>query len=295
MYNEFERIIFIEHPGTIKVRNRQLLITDTLEGTKESVPIDDISVILMESPDLMVSHMALDCIAESGAVLIGCDLAGMPSYELLPMTASSTPGRAWKAQRKATEEMEAALWSQIVLQKIQNQAAAMRSLGMDASVIEKFATEDAARFEGVAASLYFKRLFGPDFIRDRQGAFPNSLLNFGYAVLASKLAKVLLVSGFHLGFGVHHSGERNRIPLVYDVIEPFRPLVDVTVRRLLDEGHTVLDRETKTELAEVLQMRMTYPNGVTADAVTAMRNLSSSLLKTLNDGAGTLRLPCLPE
>lgn len=54
----------------------------------------------------------------------------------------------------------------------------------------------------------------------------NAMLNYGYAVLISQLAIELAAKGFDLSIGVAHSGRRNPKALVYDFMEPLRPVVD---------------------------------------------------------------------
>ena len=54
----------------------------------------------------------------------------------------------------------------------------------------------------------------------------NAMLNYGYAVLISQVAIDLASKGFDLSVGVAHSGRRNPKALVYDFMEPLRPVVD---------------------------------------------------------------------
>ena len=54
----------------------------------------------------------------------------------------------------------------------------------------------------------------------------NAMLNYGYAVLISQIAIELASKGFELSIGIAHSGRRNPKALVYDFMEPLRPVVD---------------------------------------------------------------------
>ena len=58
----------------------------------------------------------------------------------------------------------------------------------------------------------------------------NAMLNYGYAVLISQISIELAAKGFDLSIGIAHSGRRNPKALVYDFMEPLRPVVD---RRIL--------------------------------------------------------------
>ncbi len=54
----------------------------------------------------------------------------------------------------------------------------------------------------------------------------NAMLNYGYAVLISQITIDLMSKGFDLSIGIAHSGRRNPKALVYDFMEPLRPVVD---------------------------------------------------------------------
>jgi len=54
----------------------------------------------------------------------------------------------------------------------------------------------------------------------------NSMLNYGYAMLSSQLRGEIVAAGLDPSIGFMHGNSSNRIPLVYDLMEPLRPLVD---------------------------------------------------------------------
>ena len=62
-----------------------------------------------------------------------------------------------------------------------------------------------AGVEAQAARLYFRALApDPDFIRDREGPWPNAALNYGYGVLRAAVARALVGSGLTCFRGIHH-------------------------------------------------------------------------------------------
>ncbi len=66
----------------------------------------------------------------------------------------------------------------------------------------------------------------------------NSMLNFGYGLLAQQMSEILLKKGFELSVGFLHQSEgSNRYwnMLSYDFIEPFRLWVDISVKEMIDE------------------------------------------------------------
>ena len=63
----------------------------------------------------------------------------------------------------------------------------------------------------------------------------NALLNYGYAILESEIRKAINSIGLDYSVGFLHEINQSRTPLVYDVQELFRWLIDVSVIQLLEE------------------------------------------------------------
>lgn len=57
----------------------------------------------------------------------------------------------------------------------------------------------------------------------------NALLNYGYAVLSGEISKFINGLGLDAYYGFYHKSHKGFQPLVYDLIEPFRWLVDYAV------------------------------------------------------------------
>ena len=63
----------------------------------------------------------------------------------------------------------------------------------------------------------------------------NGLLNYGYSVLAGEISKYINGIGLDAYFGFYHKEHISFQPLVYDLIGPFRWLVDYSAYRLANE------------------------------------------------------------
>jgi len=63
----------------------------------------------------------------------------------------------------------------------------------------------------------------------------NALLNYGYAILESEIRKIINAIGLDYSIGFLHEINQSRIPLVYDIQELFRWLIDVSIIQLLEE------------------------------------------------------------
>lgn len=128
--------------------------------------------------------------------------------------------------------------------------------------------QDVFGIEGGAASAYFQAWhgqklgwkglgrtpipeswleLGPRSMTWRKGAqnarHPvNAMLNYGYAILVSQVRTQLTAAGYDLGIGIMHSSSENSIPLVYDLMEPLRPVVDRHVLKFA-LSHTFTPRD----------------------------------------------------
>ena len=63
----------------------------------------------------------------------------------------------------------------------------------------------------------------------------NALLNYGYAILESEIRKGINSVGLDYSIGFLHEINQSRTPLVYDIQELFRWLIDASVIQLLEE------------------------------------------------------------
>lgn len=94
--------------------------------------------------------------------------------------------------------------------------------------------------EGVASRLYFAHMFDniewsgrtPRTKKD----IPNLLLDIGYMQLFHLVDALLNLYGFDTYKGVYHREFYQRKSLVADLVEPFRPIVDYTIRKAYNLG-----------------------------------------------------------
>ena len=147
------------------------------------------------------------------------------------------------------------IWKQIVEAKIRNQSRLLEEFFQCGDLLRKYYANvrsgDSSNREGIAANCYWKKLMGKCFIRDRFGKEPNNMLNYGYALLRSAMARALMDSGLMPTVGVFHRNYYNSFPLADDVMEPYRPYVDKRVYELYMDGKKEVDKEVKIKLLEL--------------------------------------------
>ncbi len=63
----------------------------------------------------------------------------------------------------------------------------------------------------------------------------NALLNYGYAILESEIRKAINAVGLDYSIEFLHKINQSKTPLVYDIQELFRWIIDISVIQLLEE------------------------------------------------------------
>lgn len=252
-----KRALFFSTPHNLSLRNNQLVIqSKESPDVQKSVPIEDLGFVILEHPQTIITLPLLNALSDNNVAVVFCGANRMPNALLLNLDSNNTQGESYRAQIQASEPLKKGLWRQIVEAKIRNQAAVLHRFGKNGDKLKPFylhvKSGDADNREGAAARIYWTELLGNDFIRERDGSYPNNLLNYGYTILRAAVARSLMGSGLFPAFGLFHRNRYNAFPLADDIMEPYRPYVDALVYELYNRGETVLTKEVKSELLRIL-------------------------------------------
>lgn len=224
------RNIKIDSHVKLSIKNQQLYIeADILR----QIPLEDINCIIIENQTVTVSAYLLQKMADMGITVYVCDEKHLPNAVLLPMVRHSRHFKILKYQIEAGKPLQKRLWQQIVVRKIRNQALCLAYLDLDGSeelmkMCKEVQSGDRTHVEAKAAAFYFKSLYGLGFSRGNDHVI-NSALNYGYAIVRGLIARSIVCYGLEPSIGVFHHSELNNFNLADDMIEPFRPLVDLYV------------------------------------------------------------------
>ena len=154
---------------------------------------------------------------------------------------------------------------------------------------------DPDNLEARAAAFYWKYVFKqyPDFVRGREEAPPNNLLNYGYAILRACVARGLVTSGLLPTLGIHHHNRYNAYCLADDIMEPYRPFVDRLVIKIMTEFEDIskLTVDIKSRLLTIPTIDVSI-NGKKSPLMIAVGLTTSSLSKCFS---GELRKISYPE
>lgn len=285
-------------PGRLYTKLEQLVYEGN-DGTNRSFPIEDLGFVIIENKLLTISAATMQKLAAANVALVICDDTHTPSAQLYSYTANTTTHEVTEAQFAATEAVNGRLWRQIVRQKILNQSALMKRLNAEHSdrlktLAAEVKNHDENNCEAQAARIYFQTLVpDPEFVRNRDGDWPNCALNYGYAILRAAVARALIGSGLLCIRGIHHHNRYNAFCLADDVMEPYRPYVDQYVLgkvRPFDVPSKELTREMRARLLEALTCSV-FINGSKSPLMVALSYTSSSLAKYYLGKTNTLVLP----
>jgi len=234
-----KRTIYIGNPAKIYVHLGQLKI-DQNESGSASIPIEDLGYLIIDHYGVSITHGALEQLLENKVSVITTDSNHLPAGLFLPLVGSSTQTMNITAQIKASKPLQKSLWQQIIRAKIRNQGLLFDYLNLPSDFLHnlcsKVISDDATNREAVAAKYYWTLLFDPlRFKRHWEGKPPNNLLNYGYAVLRAIITRAIVSSGLLPQIGIHHHNEYDAFPLADDIMEPYRPYVDLIVHNITQE------------------------------------------------------------
>ena len=231
------RVVTIENPARLSVRDNQLVITQEMEST---LPIEDIDALILDNYGSTITTNLLTALATKGTTAVICDEKHFPASVLLPYSQHSRQAKVSRQQLSMSQPLKKQLWQQIIISKITNQADVLRYRGLDDSTLRSLSNDvksgDTSNRESIAARIYFDQILG-DATR-RKPTWHNAALNYGYAMVRSHIARHIAARGLIASQGLFHHNELNSFNLADDLIEPYRAVVDMYILENVAPHHT---------------------------------------------------------
>lgn len=300
-----KKTIYLGRPAYLSLSQRQLVLQERAprgetDPPPRTIPIEDIGVLILDHPQLSLTHGILNALLESGSAVITCSQSHMPTGLLLPLAGHSLQSERFQQQLEASLPLRKQLWQQTIRAKIQNQEALLALIhGRHFPNMQAWSKQvrsgDPDNLEARAALFYWSQLFPslPAFTRDREAEAPNALLNYGYAILRGLMGRALVASGLLPTLGIHHHNRYNAYCLADDMMEPYRPYVDSLVAHIY-EAHQpeTLTRECKRELLTLPELDVVI-DGVRHPLMVGVGLTAQSLQHCFAGEARSLALPVL--
>ena len=251
------RTVVITRQSKISYKNRFLVVKQ--ENDEKYIHLSEIDTVIVDSISVSISAYLLKELADNKINIIFCDEKHNPFGEIVPYYSKHNTSKMIKEQIKWKTTDKDKIWSEIVKNKIMNQALLLKKTKSDKyklvlSYIDEVVDGDKTNREGHAAKVYFNALFGNDFVRNSDDSI-NAALNYGYAILLSTINKEIINNGYLTQLGIHHKNEFNEYNLTCDLMEPFRIVIDNFVYYNQERK---LDTEYKLDIVNILNATFKY-------------------------------------
>lgn len=289
------RSVVISQPAKLR-REHYSLVVEQAHAAR--VPFEDIAVIVLNHREITLTHPVLSACGEYGIGLFSTGENHQPNGVFTPFLSHSRATRMLRLQLGIDRPRAKRAWAEIVKAKIANQAACLTLAGKEGadrlqSYARRVRSGDTSRMEAQAAAFYFPQLFGRSFDRS-QDSWINASLDYGYAVLRGAIARGLVAHGLLPSVGLFHASDQNAFNLADDLIEPFRPLVDLHVAKHLRPAEAEsqeLSPADKVALVALLNADVRMPRGEMT-VLAAVEQATEALVRLFDGGnEDVLELP----
>ena len=278
------KLIIDGYGKSIHKKDNQIVIyekDEIIDSIKASI-ISDITIVGKGH----ITFDALDLMAKNNIKLISVNPCGQLTYTLESPDWGNVMLK--KHQYRLSEDKQGLeISKELIISKMKNQKATLTTLNKNKQLkrvynhrlkIEECINQlselrlrgdnnklrmKIMGLEGSASNEYWKavKYFVPHEIgfelRTKQPTdLLNSMLNYGYAILASQITKSIMVNGLDPYCGFLHFDMTNRTSLTFDLIEPFRQqIVDKTVIGLINKKQVTQDNLDKRNNTIKLEAR----------------------------------------
>ena len=274
-----KRVVCFSNPVYLNLKLGQLVVTypevTEAKGLNEAnrqlgvktIPIEDLGVVVLDHKQITITEAVLAALLDNNVAIVTCNDQHLPVGLTLPLDGNHIQTERFRQQIDASEPLKKQLWQQTISSKIKGQAYALASEGVENKNMLTWTAQvrsgDADNLEGRAAVYYWRNIFhNPDFVRGQEEAPPNNLLNYGYAIVRAMMARALVAAGLLPTLGIHHHNRYNAYCLADDIMEPYRPFVDMKVIEIIKSGKDIstVSTDLKRELLGITTMDVTIDN-----------------------------------
>jgi len=295
-----KRLLSFSNPFHLSTKLGQLVVYNKETDDEVTRSIEDLGYLILDHPQITFTNSLMQVLAEQNVAVVICDNKHHPASMMMHLDAHHIQAERFKAQVNASEPLQKQLWQQTVKAKIRNQAKVLELSGQKAlslhNLANKVTSGDTTNCEAQAARIYFKQLYGENFLRDRDGAPPNPSLNYGYSIIRAAVARALVGSGLLVTLGIHHHNKYNSFALADDIMEPFRPFNDWLIYqqiKSIPDYHNIT-KERKGDFFQLLQTDCLFRDAKSPLGV-AMEYVTANLAKCFEGTSKKLQFPELPE
>lgn len=290
-----KRVLCFENPARLSLKLAQMVVE--LQDVTRTLPIEDIGVVILDHKQITITHALIDALLTNNVAIVTSNDKHLPVGLMLPLDGNTLQSERFRAQIDASEPLKKQMWQQTIVAKILGQAHVLGAQRIEHTNMLKWAKDvrsgDTENMEARAAAFYWRNMFDKDaFIRDPQGLPPNNLLNYGYSIVRAMMARALVGAGLLPTLGIHHHSRYDVYCLADDIMEPYRPFVDMKVLEMWKNGGITSDisSEQKRQLLGVTTMDVNI-SGHRSPMMLAIQTTAQSVQKCFSGEARKIIYP----
>lgn len=279
------RIVFVEESEKL------LLYLDNLKVISDSkevlIPLSDINSIMIDNNRTMLSTRLISRCVQENIIIFTTDQKHIPVSITLPLSGNYRASHMLKKQLNWEKSSKDFMWQIIVKYKILYQAKVLQGASVEKNIIErmlKFTKEtkpaDPMNCEGLAAKMYFRALFGATFVRHNMDVM-NIAMDYGYSIVRSQIARAVIAHGLTAQIGIFHRGRTNAFNLVDDIMEPFRPIIDLWIYKNINPDEMFL-RKHRISMIRLMTQKVEYKNKKVT-LIFAINNVVEKFILAMDD------------
>ena len=290
-----KRVLCFENPARLSLKLAQMVVE--LQDVTRTLPIEDIGVVILDHKQITITHALIDALLANNVAIVTSNDKHLPVGLMLPLDGNTLQSERFRAQIDASEPLKKQMWQQTIVAKILGQAHVLGTQLIEHNNMLKWAKDvrsgDPENMEARAAAFYWRNMFEKDaFIRDPQGLPPNNLLNYGYSIVRAMMARALVGAGLLPTLGIHHHSRYDAYCLADDIMEPYRPFVDMKVLEMWKNGGITSDISSgqKRELLGITTMDVSI-SGHRSPMMLAIQTTAQSVQKCYSGEARKIIYP----
>lgn len=290
-----KRVLCFENPARLSLKLAQMVVE--LQDVTRTLPIEDIGVVILDHKQITITHALIDALLANNVAIVTSNDKHLPVGLMLPLDGNTLQSERFRTQIDASEPLKKQMWQQTVVAKILGQAHVLGTQHIEHTNMLKWSKDvrsgDTDNMEARAAAYYWRNMFEKDaFIRDPQGLPPNNFLNYGYSVVRAMMARALVGAGLLPTLGIHHHSRYDAYCLADDIMEPYRPFVDMKVLEMWEKGEVTSDisSEQKRQLLALTTMDVNI-SGHRSPMMLAIQATAQSVQKCLSGEARKIIYP----
>jgi len=280
------RIVYASEVDKLSLNLNSLRVVKGDQDIK--IPLGDLFALVIEDLTVSVTSRLLIELSNNNVLVVFCNQNHLPECLIQPINGHFKQYYQMKEQLAWQESFKENLWVNILRSKISNQIECMDKMAIEKVRITKMRTlsydilpKDPKNIEGQASRLYFNSFFA-DFTRGNDELIENAVMNYGYTIFNAAIARTIVAKGLIPALGVHHIGERNHFNLASDLLEPFRPLVDLYLLIHPPEDG-FLTKEYRMELINLMHARVQI-DGKMETVIRAIEIMIQSIIEYFRTG-----------